>query len=129
MPRIPGNGDLPSLTAWHDLVEKGPEAPTVTRWEGTDRLHVKAPVAENQSVLVQVSYDTNWRAYSGNVRLTTRNTPLGLIVIDAPPGNHDIRLEFPTPVANWAGRAVTLLSIGAFAALVVLGVRRRRVRI
>ncbi len=128
MPRIPGNGDLPSLTAWHDLLENGPEAPTVTRWEGTDRLHVKAPVAENQSILVQVSYDTNWRAYSGNKSLTTRNTPLGLIVIDAPPGNHDIRLEFPTPFSNWVGRAVTLLTAGACAALIALGVRRRRVR-
>jgi hypothetical protein len=75
-----------------------------------------------------VSYDTNWRAYSGNTRLTTRNTPLGLIVIDAPPGNHDIRLEFPTPFSNWVGRAVTLVSIGAIATLVVLNVRRRRIR-
>jgi hypothetical protein len=128
MPAIPGNGDLPTLTAWHDLVENGPEAPTVTQWDGTDRLHVKAPVGANQSVLVQVSYDTNWRAYSGGTQLPTRNTKLGLIVIDAPPGNHDIRLEFPTPFANWVGRGVTVLSSGALAALVVLGVRRRHLR-
>jgi hypothetical protein len=128
MPSIPGNGDLPSLTAWHDLVENGPAAATVTRWEGTDRLHIKAPVGANQSVLVQVSYDTNWRAYSGNTQLPTRNTKLGLIVIDAPPGDHDIRLEFPTPAANKIGRVVTVLSAGAMAAFVLVGLRRRRLR-
>jgi hypothetical protein len=128
MPGIPANGDLPSLTAWHELVEKGPEAPTVTKWRDTDRLDIKAPVGENQSILVQVSYDTNWRAYSGSTRLPTRNTKLGLILIDAPPGNHDIRLEFPTPFSNVAGRAVTLVSLTISAALIYMGIRRRKLR-
>jgi hypothetical protein len=128
LPSIPGNGDLPSLTAWHEAVENGPEAPTSTRWEGTDRLHVSAPVAAGQSILVQVSYDTNWRAYSGGVQLPIRNTRLGLVLIDAPPGNHDVRLEFPTPFANRAGRMVTLLSLAAVAGLLYAGARRRRLR-
>jgi hypothetical protein len=128
LPAIPGNGDESSLSAWHEVVEKGPEAPTATRWEGTDILHVTAPVAENQSVLVQVSYDQNWRAYSGGRRLPIRNTKLGLILIDTPPGKHDIRLEFPTPFSNKVGRSVTVLSLLAVGALIYTGVHRRRIR-
>jgi hypothetical protein len=125
LPPIPGNGDLPTLTAWHDVVENGPDAPTQTRWEGTDRLHIRAPVREGQSVFVQVSYDMNWRAYSAGERLPVRNTQLGFVLIDAPPGNHDIVLDFPTPFSNRVGRVVTLLSMAAAGALVWYG---RRVR-
>jgi hypothetical protein len=128
LPVIPGNGDLASLIAWHEAVEKGPEAATATRWEGTDKLYVTAPVREGQSVLVQVSFDTNWRAYSGEARLPIRNTRLGLMLIDAPPGDHQIRLEFPAPFANKVGRMVTLISLLASAALIYWGIRGRRVR-
>jgi hypothetical protein len=129
LPAIPGNGDFPSLAAWHAAVEQGPEAPTATRWEGTDILHVTAPVADNQSVFVQVTYDKNWRAYSHGRRLPIRNTKLGLMLIDAPAGTQEVRLEFPTPFANWLGRFVTLLSLIATAALLHYGWRRRPVRI
>jgi hypothetical protein len=119
LPEIPGNGDLPSLTAWHEVVEKGPDAPTETRWEGTDILHVRARVADGQSVWVQESFDNNWRAYSRGERLLTRIDKLGFIVIDAPPGEHEIRLEFPTPLANIAGRILTGLSLLAGGILLV----------
>jgi uncharacterized membrane protein YfhO len=77
---------------------------------------------------VQVSYDQNWRAYSGGRRLPIRNTKLGLILIDTPPGKHDIRLEFPTPFSNKVGRSVTVLSLLAVGALIYTGVHRRRIR-
>jgi hypothetical protein len=128
LPAIPWNGDLPSLQAWYDAVEKGPEAPSFTRWEGTDVLHVKAPVSQGQAVLVQVSYDQNWRAYSAGRRLPLRNTKLGFILIETPPGNHEIRLEFPTPFSNRVGRAVTVLSLIVAAGLISIGIRRRRIR-
>jgi hypothetical protein len=128
LPTIPWNGDIPSLQAWYDAVEKGPEAPTSTRWEGTDILHVKAPVSQGQAVLVQVSYDQNWRAYSAGQRLPLRNTKLGFILIEAPPGDHEIRLEFPTPFSHQVGRAVTVLSLIVAVGLISIGIRRRRIR-
>jgi uncharacterized membrane protein YfhO len=91
-------------------------------------LHVKAPVSQGQAVLVQVSYDQNWRAYSAGRRLPLRNTKLGFILIEAPPGDHDIRLEFPTPFSNQVGRAVTLFTLIVAAGLIWTGVRRRRIR-
>jgi hypothetical protein len=111
LPEIPGNGELPQLQQWYDVVEKGPEAPTETRWDGTDVFHVKAPVQEGQSVWIAESFDSNWRAYSGGQRLPIRMDKLGFMVIDAPPGDHDIRMEFPTPLSNIAGRLVTGLCI------------------
>jgi len=89
---------------------------------------VKAPVAEGQSVLVQVSYDRNWRAYSSGLPVPIKNTKLGFILLDVPPGDHEIRLEFPTPVANRIGRAVTVLAVLGVAVLIYEGVRRRRLR-
>lgn len=111
LPEIPGNGDEPSLSAWADVLENGPEAATQTQWSGTDALLVKAPVKEGQSVVVQVSFDSNWRAYVGDQRVPVRRNKLGLMTIDAPAGTQEIRLQFPTPFSNQVGRAVTLLTL------------------
>jgi hypothetical protein len=110
LPDIPGNGDKPSLSAWAEVIERGPEAPTLTKWIGTDELHVRAPVKDGQAVFVQVSYDSNWRAYVDGQRVPIRRNKLGLMTVDAPPGTEDIRLHFPTPFSNQVGRALTLLS-------------------
>jgi uncharacterized membrane protein YfhO len=60
---------------------------------------------------VQVSFDSNWRAYVNGQRVPTRPNKLGLITVDAPPGTEEIRLHFPTPFSNQAGRALTLLTM------------------
>ncbi|HYP15311.1 MAG TPA: hypothetical protein VEQ63_15390, partial [Bryobacteraceae bacterium] len=117
LPSIPGNGDQASLGAWSAVLEQGPDAPTTTEWKGTDELVVRAPVKAGQSVFVQVSYDTNWRAYSGASRLPVRNTKTGLMLIDAPAGTQELRLLFPTPRSNQVGRVVTGLTILLSAAL------------
>ena len=87
-------------------------------------LHIRARLGPGESVWVQESFDSNWRAYSGGKRLPMRIDKLGFMVIDAPPGQHEIRLEFPTPFSNIVGRLVTsasLLCVG-----VLLAVARRR---
>ena len=125
LPDIPGNGELPQLQQWYEVVERGPDAPTETRWDGTDAFHVKASVGEGQSVRIAESFDANWRAYSGGQRLPLRMDKLGMMVVDAPPGDHDIRLEFPTPLSNIVGRGVTALSVLAAAALIWMSRRQR----
>jgi hypothetical protein len=124
LPRIPGNGQIPELQAWFDVVERGPEAPTETTWMGTDELHIKAPVGEGQAVWVQVSYDTNWRAYIGETQVPIRSDKLGLMLIDAPAGTQEIRLQFPTPRANYVGRTVSLISLLIVFALIWRSRRR-----
>jgi hypothetical protein len=121
---IEGNGTRASLQPYVDLFEHGPESPTETRWEGTDVLHVKADVEPGQSLIVQISYDKPWRAYSGETLLALREGPLGFIRLDPPPGQHDIRLEFTTPTENVVGRVVTggtLLLV-----LILIGPKKRR---
>jgi hypothetical protein len=124
LPVIAQAGSTPELQAWYDNVERGPDVPTETRFEGTDVLHVRARTSEGEAVWVQESYDTNWRAYVGDRQYPIHGDNLGFMVIDVPPGDHDIRLVFPTPFSNKVGRAVTALSIVALVCLVHLGRRR-----
>jgi hypothetical protein len=123
LPDIPGNGDEPSLTAWVNALENGPEASTETQWLGTDAMRVRAPVQEGQSVVVQVSYDSNWRAYVHGQPAPIRRNKLGLMTVDTPAGTQEFRLEFPTPLSNQVGRLVTLMSLLMVAGLVYLGTR------
>jgi hypothetical protein len=123
LPDIPGNGDELSLTAWIDAVEKGLEAPTQTRWLGTDELQVRAPVKEGESVFVQVSFDSNWRAYANGQRVPIRRNKLGFMTIDAPSGTDELRLHFPTPFSNQVGRTLTIGAMLALGALLYIGRR------
>jgi hypothetical protein len=126
---IERTGSVAALTPYFEVIENGPDAPTQTRWEGTDVLRVKARVpAPGHSVLVQVAYDTPWRASSGGTALPVREGPLGFIRIDAPPGDHDIRLTFTTPAENIVGRVLTLLTMALSAWLAAMGLRSREAR-
>jgi hypothetical protein len=128
LPDIPGNGDEPSLTAWVNVIENGPEAPTETQWLGADAMRVRAPVQAGQSVVVQVSYDPNWRAYVNGEKAPIRRNKLGLMTIDAPAGTQEIRLEFPMPLSNQVGWLVTFSSVLILASLVYVGKREQLLR-
>jgi hypothetical protein len=123
LPEVPGNGDEPSLSAWVNVIENGPDIPTQTRWFGTDAMQLQAKVREGQSVFVQVSFDENWRAYVDGKRVPIRRNKVGLMTIDAPPGTEEIRLEFPTPLANRIGYAMTVLTILSIGILLYCGIR------
>jgi len=98
-----------------DLLEKGPEATVETHWEGTDVLRIRANVANGQAMIAQASYDSAWRAYSGSQRLPVRADPAGLVRIDAPPGQHDIRLAFALPGSYVTGRILSLIGFAVVA--------------
>jgi uncharacterized membrane protein YfhO len=55
-----------------------------------------------------------------------RKDAMGLMAIDAPPGDQEISLAFVTPLENQVGRVVTILSILVVIGLLVLGWRRQR---
>ena len=78
---------------------------------------------DGQSVIVQVSFDSNWRAYVNGRRVPVRRNKLGFMTIDAPPGTEEIRLEFPTPFSNKVGRVVTLASLLLVGGLLLRGRR------
>jgi uncharacterized membrane protein YfhO len=120
------NDDMKYLQAYVDAVEKGPDAPATLKRAGTDAMTGHAKVGPGQSILVQETYDPAWHAWSGGQPLTVRNDAMDMMVIDAPPGDHDLTIAFLTPLENKIGRVVTLLSIAIIAALFWFGLRRER---
>jgi hypothetical protein len=120
------NDDVEYLRAYVDVIEKGPEAPTTLTREGTDAMQLHATISPGQSIVVQETYDPAWHAMSGGREFPLHKDAIDMMVIDAPPGTHDIRLAFVTPLENRVGRVVTVLSILAMLALIVFGVRAER---
>ena len=74
--------------------------------------------------MVQVAYDPEWRAQSGSAALAIHRDALGQMLIETPPGSHDIRMRFDTPFENRAGQLFSLLAAIIVMGLVVLGVRK-----
>jgi hypothetical protein len=113
--------NLDLLRAYTAAIEEGRDSPTITAWNGTDELRVHARVAQGQSVLVQVTYDPAWHAYSGGRALPVhKDRGADFSVIDAPPGEQDIAFVFETPLENRIGWVLTWLSLAVGAGLVVV---------
>lgn len=113
------------LRMYADWVENGPDSPARTRWEGADVLHVQASVKAGQAILVQATYDPCWQAHSAGRRLPIRKDVMGLMLIEAPPGDHDLKLVFELPLENQVGRIVTLLTMATMLGLVIAGLKPR----
>jgi hypothetical protein len=117
------NDDVEYLGAYANAIEKGPDStPTLTR-QGTDAMLVHANVGPEQSIVVQEAYDPSWQASAGGRELSIRRDPMGFMLIDTPPGDQQIRLEFATPLENLIGRVVTLATLLALLLLVFMGRR------
>jgi hypothetical protein len=124
LPIIPGNGEKPQLAAWLNVVENGPDAPAGMQWHGTDAFRVKTRIAQGQSLWIPESHDTNWRATANGQPLKIATDKLGMMIVDVPPGEHDILFTFPTPTITILGRIVTALTILAALALTWYGRRK-----
>jgi hypothetical protein len=118
------DGNLDGLRAYVDVVENGPNSPATAKIERMDTFRVHAAVAPGQAVLLMQSYDPAFRATSGGANLPIQKDALGFMLIDAPPGVHDITVKFETPTENWVGRIVTLLTLCIVLYLFVSSPRR-----
>ena len=78
-----------------------------------------------EELLVQETYDPNWRAYVDGKLQTIRRDAAGLMLVDLPPGNHFVRMVFETPIEVLVGRAATCLTVALF---VFLGLGWKRAR-
>lgn len=105
------------LAAYVRLLEHGPDAAAATHWQTTDELEVRARAAQNQAIVLQVSYDPAWHAYSAGAAVPVYKDLLGNMWLDTPPGDHALRVVFELPLENSAGRALTALSLAALACL------------
>jgi len=120
------NDDVEYLQAYADVIEKGPDSPATLQWNGTDAMRVHAKVAPGQSVVVQESYDPAWHAWSDGKVLAIHKDAMGLMAIDAPPGERDIAVVFITPMETQVGRTITVLTVLMLAALLWFGIRMER---
>ena len=115
LPKIQDQIDIGSLEKYVAVYENGPEAPTATQWQGTDRMHFQGTTAANQSVILQTSYDPAWRAESNLGRLPVAQDQLGFVRIETPAGVTQIDLIFDKPLEKTLGEllfVLTLLSSG-----------------
>jgi hypothetical protein len=117
------NSDVEYLGAYAGAIEKGPDSPATLTRDGTDAMLVRAMLEPGQSLLVQETYDPAWQATAGGRTLTVHRDVMGFMLIDAPPGDQQIRLEFLTPLENRIGRMLTLATL---LALLSMAVFRRR---
>jgi len=117
------NDDVEYLRAYVDVIEKGPDAPVMLAREGADGIRLHAHLDPGQSLVVQESYDTPWQASAAGKALPLRKDAMGFIVVDAPPGDQDIRIEFVTPLENRVGRGATALTLALLLSLVAFGAR------
>jgi hypothetical protein len=102
--------DDAALRGYLDVVEHGPEASPTLQRLGTDAMRIQARLQPGQLVLVQETYDPAWRSYTGGRPVPIARDPIGFLLLDPGPGDHDLLLRFETPLENRIGIALTVLS-------------------
>lgn len=125
--RTPPEDARAALLAYVEVVENGPDAPVELRRESPAAMRLRARLGPGQSLLVQESFDPYWRAYSNSVQLPVRKDAMGFMLIDAPPGEHEIRLAFETPLENYAGKVLAGASGLIVLGMIGIGLRRKEV--
>ena len=115
--------DVEALKNYVSVIE-APQPETSVTWSGFDAVRINANVAAGQVVLLQETYDPEWRAYENGKQLPIRpEQTLGFMLIDPGPGNHLIEMRFDTPVANRMGQVLLAISLLATGGLLMCGWR------
>ena len=117
------NDDLTCLRPYVDVVENGPDAPVTLDRPSTDEMRLRARFEPGQSLLVQETWDPNWRASVSGKPLAIRKDVMGFMVVDPPAGEQTVQFDFPMPLENRVGWGLTALSV---VALGLLAFRKER---
>jgi hypothetical protein len=117
LPALNDRTDIDHLRPYVNVIEHGPDSPATIERPSTDAMLVHANVAAGQSLLVQESWDPAWQATLDGKSLPVRKDEMGFMVIDPPPGNDAVRLEFPMPLENRVGWGLTGLTVVGLALL------------
>jgi hypothetical protein len=118
--KIQGGDDVPGLTKYMAAVENPAQNAATLTWSGFDEAEIDAKTEHGQSVLVQETWDPAWHAYENGKQLPLRREDkMEFILIDAPEGDHKIRMRFETPLENRAGQVLFVLTGIVLAGLVI----------
>jgi hypothetical protein len=109
--------DIERLRPYVDVVENGPDSPATLERPGTDAILVHArldawPVRPGAGDVGPGVAGVERRHAAG-----LRKDAMGFMVVDAPPGDAEIRLVFAMPFENRVGWALTGLSLAVLAGL------------
>jgi hypothetical protein len=112
VPRVTVKGLLTEILPYAEAVESGPSGDRARYdWQGSDRLDVTADLGAQEALLVQETYDRNWRAYEGDQPRPIQMDAVGHMLVALPPGQHTIRLVFETPLEIVVGRTVAIVCL------------------
>jgi hypothetical protein len=117
---IPGGDAAAVLTKYVSVVENPAQNSAALTWRGFDEAEIEAKADRGQSVLVEETWDPAWHAYENGKELPVRaGNTMGFMLIDAPQGEHRIRMRFETPLENRAGQVLFVLTGIVMAGLVI----------
>lgn len=116
VPAVPKEYEAAQLAAYAGAIEAVPPgggAPdrAHAHWRGTDELEIRAEAQPGEALLVQETYDPAWRAYADGRLISIQRDAVGLMLLDLPLGNHSIRMVFETPIEDYAGRALSCITL------------------
>jgi hypothetical protein len=111
------------LQAYVDAVERGPASEPSTEWLNPELLRVRAHTDPGQSVLVQINWDPVWRAYENDRQQKLSMDAAGFILVEVPPGDHELYLVYRTRRKPLITAAISLLT---FSGLILFAMRGRR---
>ncbi|MDP9054243.1 MAG: hypothetical protein M3N93_08075 [Acidobacteriota bacterium] len=119
VPPLQGGDDRAALLSYIAAIENPAQPAATLQWQGSDAAVLHARTATGQSVLVQETWDPAWHAYENSRELSVRlEDRLGFMLIDAPPGEHDIHMKFETPLENRVGGGVFFITALILAGLI-----------
>ncbi len=122
IPQITVENSITTLPQYIAVVEDPKPSDAKVTWRGTDAFDVQAEVAAGQAILIQETFDPSWHAYENGRAIPVRQDPvLSFMILDAPPGAHNIQARFETPLENRVGQVVTASSLLLAVALMLRG--------
>jgi hypothetical protein len=123
--KITAENSVTKLPQYIAVVEDPKPAAARVSWRGTDAFDVQAEVASGESILIQETFDPSWRAYENGRPIPIREDPvMSFMVLDVPPGSHNIQARFETPLENRIGGVLTASSLLLAVALLVRSRKR-----
>lgn len=123
-----------SLTSANADVPQEPVAECAQQWSWTshspEHLRLQAKLPEAGDLRLRVLLYPLWRVtIQGHTVTPHGENDLPWMVIPAPQGQIDLRINWQTPADVWLGRALSLLSVLALTLLAMAGFRQRRARV
>jgi hypothetical protein len=117
-----GNGEI--VRAYAEAVEQ--DSPRAAQWhrETWERVRVRARLEPGELLVIQETYDPAWVATAAGQRVPMERDPLDFQVLDPGPGDHEILLEFTTPIENRVGQALTSATLLGVLALLARKARK-----